>query len=38
MQGRTASIRHGITRKRNTKRLTNTGNLFRNNLELKDDY
>ena len=28
--------RHGVTRKRNTKRLRHTGNLFRKNLQLKD--
>ena len=28
--------RHGVTRKRNTKRLRPTGNLFRKNLQLKD--
>ena len=36
MQGRTATIRHGVTRKRSTKRLKHTGNLFRKNLQLKD--
>ena len=36
MQGWTATIRHGVTRKRNTKRLKHTRNLFRNNLQLKD--
>ena len=35
MQGWTATMRHGVTRKRNTKRLRYTGNLFRKNLELK---
>ena len=34
MQGRTDTTRHGITRKRNTKRLKHTGNLFRRNLQL----
>ena len=28
-----ATIRHGITRKRSTKRLKHTGNLFRKNLQ-----
>ena len=28
-------MRHGITRKRSTKRLQHTGNLFRKNLQLK---
>ena len=32
----TTTTRHGITRKRNTKRLKRTGNLFRKNLQLKD--
>ena len=36
MQGWTATTRHGVTRKRNTKRLKHTGNLFRKNLQLKD--
>ena len=36
MQGWTATARHGVTRKRNTKRLRNAGNLFRKNLQLKD--
>ena len=36
MQGWIATIRHGFTRKRNTKRLKCTGNLFRKNLQLKD--
>ena len=36
MQGWTATTRHGVTRKRNTKRLRRTGNLFRKNLPLKD--
>ena len=29
----TATTRHGVTRKRNTKRLQHTGNLFRKNLK-----
>ena len=36
MQGWKATIRHGVIRKRNTKRLQHTGNLFRKNLQLKD--
>ena len=36
MQGWTATTRHGVTRKRNTKRLRHKGNLFRKNLQLKD--
>ena len=32
MQDLTATMRHGITRKRSTKRLKYTGNLFRKNL------
>ena len=36
MQGWTATTRHGITRKRVTKRLKHKGNLFRKNLQLKD--
>ena len=36
MQGWTATTRHGITRKKNTKRLRHTGNLIRKNLQLKD--
>ena len=35
MQGSTVTTRHGVTRKRSTKRLKHTGNLFRKNLELK---
>ena len=31
----TATTRHGFTRKRNTKRLRHTENLFRKNLQLK---
>ena len=37
MQGWTATTRHGVTRKRNTKILRHTWNLFRKNLQLKDD-
>ena len=36
MQGWTATTRHGVTRKKSTKRLHHTGNLFRKNLQLKD--
>ena len=36
MQGWTATTRHGVTRKGSTKRLKDTGNLFRKNLQLKD--
>ena len=36
MPGWTATTRHGVTRKRSTKRLKHTGNLFRKNLQLKD--
>ena len=36
MQGWTATTRHVVTRKRNTKRLRHIGNLFRKNLHLKD--
>ena len=34
MQGRIAITRNGVTRKRSTKRIKETGNLFRKNLEL----
>ena len=34
MQGWTAIARHGVTRKRSTKRLKHRGNLFRKNLQL----
>ena len=34
MEGWTATTRHGVTRKRSTKRLKHTGNLFRKNLQL----
>ena len=33
MQARTATTRHGVTRKRSTKRLKHTGNLFKKNLQ-----
>ena len=36
MQGWIATTRHGVTRKRNTKRLRHAGNLFRKSLQLKD--
>ena len=36
MQGWIASMRHGVKRKRSTKRLEHTGYLFRKNLRLKD--
>ena len=36
MQGWAATTMHGVTRKRSTKRLEHTGNLFRKNLHLKD--
>ena len=36
MQGGTATTRHGVTKKRSTKALEHTGNLFRKNLQLKD--
>ena len=35
MQVCIATTRHGLTRKRSTKRLKHTGNLFRKNLQLK---
>ena len=34
MQGWTATVRHGVTRKRSTKGLKDTTNLFRKNLQL----
>ena len=36
MQGWTTTTRHGVTKKRSTKRLKYTGNLFRKNLQLKE--
>ena len=36
MQGRTATTRHGVTRKEPQKGLQYTENLFRKNLQLKD--
>ena len=38
MQGWIATTRHGVKRKRSTKKLKHTGNLFRNNIKLKDDF
>ena len=35
MQDQKATTRHGVTRKRSTKRLKHTGNLFRKNLQLQ---
>ena len=36
MQGLTDTTRHGVTRKEAQKRLQDTENLFRKNLQLKD--
>ena len=36
MQGVTATTRHGVTRKEPQKRLQDTENLFRKNIQLKD--
>ena len=36
IQGGTATTRHGVTRKEAQKRLQDTENLFRKNLQLKD--
>ena len=36
MQDWTASTRHGVTKKEAQKRLQNTENLFKKNLQLKD--
>ena len=36
MQGWTATTKHGVTRKRNAKRLKHTGNLSRKNLQFKE--
>ena len=36
MQGSTATMRHGVTRKEAQKGLQDTENLFRKNLQLKD--
>ena len=33
MQGQTATTRHGVTRKRSTKKLKHTENLLRKNLK-----
>ena len=35
MQGSTVTTRHGVTRKRSTKRLKHTGNMFKKNLLLE---
>ena len=35
MQGWKATTRHEVTTKKSTKRLKHTGNMFRNNLQLK---
>ena len=35
MQGWTSTTRHGVTRNKAQKRLQDTGNLFRKNLQLK---
>ena len=34
MQGRTGTTRHAVARKKSTKSLKHTGNLFRKNLQL----
>ena len=36
MEGSTATMRQGVTRKQAKKRLQNRENLFRKNLQLKD--
>ena len=36
MQGEIATTRHGVTRKEAQKRLQDTENLFRKDLQLKD--
>ena len=38
MQGSTATIRHGVRRKEAQKRLQDTENLFRKNLQLRDVF
>ena len=38
MQGWTATTWHGVIRKKNTKILTQTVNLFKKNVQLKDVY
>ena len=38
MEGWRVTTRHGDTRKRSTKRLKHTGNLFRKNQQLKDAF
>ena len=36
MQDSTGTMKHGVTKKRSTKRLKHTEDLFRKNLQLKD--
>ena len=36
MQGKTTTTRHGVTRKEAQKRLQDTENQFRKNIQLKD--
>ena len=38
MQGRIAITRNGVTRKKSSKRINHTGDLFRKNLQLRDVY
>ena len=38
MQDWTATTRHGFTKKRNTKRVKHTGNMFRKNLQMEGVY
>ena len=38
MQGRRVTTNHGVTRKKDSKRLRHTDNLFRKNLQLKDAF
>ena len=35
MQGSTATTRHGVTKKRSSRRLKHTGNMLRKDLQLK---
>ena len=35
MQGSTVTTRHGVARKKSTKRLKHTGNRFEKNLQVK---
>ena len=37
IQGWTSTIRQRVKRKRSTKRLKHTGNMFKKNLQFKDD-